>query len=110
MVSNMSHLDYMKIIDIAASTLEHGSDLQVNATDLKVYAAKIRLSDASAVNIKIEIGDYDLEFNLNKKEISPKRFRKWISEFEYELEQVFLDNVKMSYKENRDEYILTIAF
>ena len=73
-------------------------------------AATIKLSDDSVININIRIGEYDLELTMNKNEFDSRKFKKWIKIFEYQLEQSFLKNIRLSYAENTDQYILNVSF
>lgn len=106
----MSHVDYMKVIDIAASSLEPSCSLKVNALDMKLYSAEITLADDSLVKIKIRINEYSLDLTIMKSDLTFKTFSKWIKTFEYNLEQDFYKNIKMTVVQNNNEYQLNVAF
>ncbi len=106
----MTQINYITVLEIAAKTLEEDSELTVKATDLKTYEGTIKLSDNSEIVIKGQTGKYSIGLAMKKKSIPEKRLQKWIDRLEYELEQSFLKNIKVSYRSNIDEYILEIDF
>lgn len=106
----MSHVDYMKVIDIAAASLKPGTAPKVNAVDIQLYAAEVEISDNASVKFQIRIGDYNLDFTIEKDNLPSKEFSKWVKVFEYQLEQNFFRNIKVSFTENSDEYRMSVMF
>lgn len=106
----MPPIDYMKVLDIAATTMEISSHIEVQALDIKLFKAVLTRDDGSIAEIFIRVGDYDLELSLDKTALNKKEFQKWLSKFEFELEQVFFKNINLKSSETKLEYKINIEF
>ncbi len=106
----MPAIDYMKVLDIAATTMEISAHIEVKAIDLKIFKASFPRDDGSIAEIIIRVGDFDLELSLNKTALSKKEFQKWLGKFEFDLEQAFLKNIHLESSETKLEYKINIEF
>ncbi len=106
----MPPIDYMKVLDIAAFTLETASHIEVNALDLKLFNASLSREDGSLIEILMRVNEYDLELTLNKKVLNRKDFRKWLTKLEYQLEQNFFKNISIEQTESKNEYKIRVQF
>jgi hypothetical protein len=106
----MPPIDYMKVLDIAAFTMETASHIEVNALDLKLFSASLSREDGSIIEILLRVNDYDLELSLNKKAFNRKEFQKWLTKFEFQLEQNFFKNISIEQSESKNEYRVKIMF
>lgn len=106
----MPSIDYMKVLDIAAHTLETSSHIEVTALDLKIFKAALTREDGSIIEIFIRVHDYDLELSFSNKILDRKEFQKWLSGFEYQLEQNFFKNISLDYSQSASEYKINIQF
>ena len=106
----MPPIDYMKVLDIAALTLETASHIEVQALDLKLFKAALSREDGSVIEIIMNVGEFDLELSLEKKILNKKEFQKWLGKFEFQLEQNFLKNISFEQSETKKEYKVKIEF
>ncbi len=106
----MPAIDYMKVLDIATFTLGTSSHIEFKALDLKLFSAVLTREDGSTFEILLRTSDYDLELSLNKTALNKKEFKKWLTKFEYELEQGFFKNIILKSSENKLEYKINIEF
>ncbi len=106
----MSAIDYMKVIDVIALTLETNSHIEVHALDLKLYRATLTRPDSTKIDFDVKVADFDIELSLEKEAISEREFLKWLPNFEFYLEQNFLTNVKIEKSENSTQHVVKIIF
>jgi len=106
----MPPIDYMKVLDIAAQALGTSSHVEVNSLDLKIFNAVIRQDDKSELNILLTVNDYDLELNIDNIFSSKKEFQKWLSRFEFLLEQNFFKNISLVHSGSSQKYKIKVLF
>jgi hypothetical protein len=110
MEDTMTDIDYMKVLDIAAQTMDTSSKGEVQALDLSIFKSVITKPDGSKIEITLKIHNFDLEIFLDKKTFSEKELDKWLNKFEYQLEQNFFKNITITHSENKTEYRIKIVF
>jgi hypothetical protein len=106
----MPKIDYMKVLDIAALTLEASSHIEVRALDLTIFNAVLTRNDGSEMNILVKTSDYELELTLDNIFPNTKEFDKWLGKFEFQLEQNFFKNIALEHRDNGNEYKIKILF
>lgn len=106
----MPPIDYMKVLDIAALTLEAGSHIELNALDLKLFKASLTREDGSVLSIILKINEYDLELSIDKEVLDKKQFQEWLTKFEFQLEQNFFKNISLERAESKNDYKIKILF
>lgn len=109
----MSVIEYRKIIDVMAGSLEAGNAVELNyAHDAERKFDLIDVKMTTAGNEKIECRVYlrqkFLEMVFNKKFFTPAKYQKFLSRFEYDLEQSFGRNIRLDSDEGTLEYKLKI--
>jgi hypothetical protein len=109
-VNIMPQIDYIKVLDIAALTLETSSHIEVRALDLTIFNAVLIRDDGSELNILVKTSDYELELTLDNIFANNKEFEKWLSKFEYQLEQNFFKNISLEHHGSGKEYKIKILF
>lgn len=106
----MPQIDYMKVLDIAALTLETSSHINVQALDLTIFKAVLIRDDGSELNIIVKTSDYDLELTFDNIFSNNKEFQKWLRKFEFQLEQNFFKNISLEHHDRGKEYKIKILF
>ncbi len=106
----MSNLDYMKIFDAAASSLNASAHINVEALDLNKYSAEISLQNAAVIKFTAVLDEYSLELFCTKDSLKYKDYARFLSRFEYNLEQMFLKNVRIESHETTKDYKIKISF
>jgi len=106
----MPAIDYMKVLDIAAFTLETASHIELIALDLTLFSAKLSRDDGSIFEIIMKVSDFDLELTFNKDILNKKEFEKWLNRFEFQLEQNFYKNISIEQSQSKSEYRLLVKF
>jgi len=106
----MPAIDYMKLLDIAALTLETSSHIEVNALDLKLFKAVLSREEGSDIEILVKIDEFEIELSFDNKIMSEKEFDKWLRKFEYHLEQHFFKNISIETSESKQDYRVKILY
>jgi hypothetical protein len=106
----MPPIDYMKVLDIAAFTLETASHIELQALDLNLFNAVLTRDNGNTFEILMKINEFDLELSLGKKNLNKKEFHKWLNKFEFQLEQNFFKNISLEPHEAAKEYKIKILF
>lgn len=106
----MPQIDYMKVLDIAALTLETSSHIEIKALDLTIFNAVLIRADGSELNILVKTGNYEIELTFEDIFPSNKEFEKWLSKFEFQLEQSFFKNISLEHSGNEKEHKVKILF
>ncbi len=106
----MPQIDYMKVLDIAALTLETSSHIEIKALDLTIFNAVLIRDDGSELNILVKTSDFELELTLDNIFSNNKEFEKWLSKFEFQLEQNFFKNISLEHQGNGKKYEIKILF
>lgn len=106
----MSQIDYVKIIDIMGRTLRFDKTLSLEGLGTEIMNATVAFKDAEGVEYpsRVAIARYSMEVTLRRAAVDEKTFNKWLSMFEYELEQTFARNVEIDVVEDALDYRLTI--
>ncbi len=106
----MPPIDYMKVLDIAAFTLETASHIELIALDLKLFSARLSRDNGSTFEILMKLSEFDLELSFNKDILGKKEFQKWLNRFEFQLEQNFYKNISLEHHETGREYKIKMLF
>lgn len=106
----MSDVDYNKIFYAAASALDASANVTVEALDLDTYTAGITLENGSLLTLTAVSGEYSIELSLAKESLKRREYIKFLSRFEYNLEQKFFKNIKFESREMSGEYRIKISF
>jgi len=100
----------MKVLDIAALSLNSDSKTEFNAIDLNKFSMTALTPEGNTVEFILIPGEFQLELSAGKRDFDAKLFTKWLSEFEYRLEQHFLKNFVIDTSETAKEYRIKIIF
>ncbi|MBP7583622.1 MAG: hypothetical protein KBA61_06290 [Spirochaetes bacterium] len=105
----MGTQEYRKIIDVMAGSLEAGKAVDLNYLhDTSRKLDVIDVTMTTAANDKIEcrvlLRQGFLELTFNKRFFTPAKYQKFISRFEYDLEQSFGRNIHLDSEEETLEY------
>lgn len=111
----MSSIDYMKVIDIISKTFGANKEVDLKATHdrqdkIDKFDITMTLSDGSNLTYRILLFRHELDILLEKKCIDGKQFKKWISNFEYELEQSLFTNIHLNVSDEINEYKIKVTF
>lgn len=106
----MTSIDYMKVLDIAALTLESESHINVTAKDLNRFTALIKSPEGKDIEFEVNLSEFSMELSVKKEIFDPKELQKWLTKFEYQLEQNFFKNIVIEKSDNSREFIIKIEF
>ena len=98
----MSTIDYMRIIDIISKSFDADRNVDLTAKHEKfdIFNIVMTLHSGGTVPYKINMHKYELHIIIEKKYFITKKFSRWLSDFEYDLEQEFKVNIKVSHEED----------
>jgi hypothetical protein len=107
----MPELDFRKVVSILGRTLDMSTDFDIArgeaATDN--YTVTFTHKDGSAVTCRIVQGNFRIMLEIARKAFDAKKFDRWVNSFEYELEQAFKSNIKVTVDEDPVNYRITVA-
>ncbi len=106
----MTSIDYMKVLDIAALAMQSESHIRVEALDLKKFKATINSPEGKDIEILASVSEFSMDLSLARDMLEPKKLRKWLTEFEYLLEQNFYKNIIIEDAGNSREFKIKIDF
>lgn len=106
----MPHIDYMKLLHIAANTLETSTQVDLNTLDINYYKAVLSRADRSNFEMLVRVHEFEIELAFSNKILTKKEMQKWLPKFEFQLEQNFLKNIEITQTESNNEYKLRIQF
>jgi len=108
----MTTIDYMKVIDTIAETMGAVSKVTMDAEHDKVdrFDCTVPLVEGESHKFSLYLHKYFLQFTMSKDEMEDREYAKWLSKFEYALEQQFFRNIRLERKEGVAEYRLEIHF
>jgi hypothetical protein len=111
-MSTLDHENYRKVIQIVAESLDSSEDLTIDAAHDKVDIFDVSFTTVQGEQKQFRIlrKKYELDVIIKKEYFPEKKFDKWLSNFEYELEQTFLTNIKVDVDENPVNYDITVHF
>ncbi len=93
----MANIDYMKVIDLITKMFSARGDIELKASHDKVdiFDFTLNLKDGTALQCRVYHDQHSLEVVFDKDHLTDSEYQKWLSKFEYELEQEFLRNIKI---------------
>ncbi len=107
----MPEFDYRKVVSIIARTLNVESDISLVPSRENINLFDVSFADKSGEKVECRIRNdkFKLEVKIRKSYFNEKKFQRWIRDFEYELEQAFLSNIKVSVEHDSADYRITLA-
>lgn len=91
-------MDYMKIVDLVARILgsEH-NDLKARHDGVDIVEITMTLTGGSTLAYKMFPSRYETAMTFSKKSLSPEQFKRLVSKLEFEAEQAFMKNVRVTH-------------
>jgi hypothetical protein len=107
----MSKIDYMKVLDIAAETLKTGR-FKIDYPVKTGEKFEITMQGAGRTPNKFTatLLENELELVFPKDNFLDHEFKKWLADFEYELEQAFLININIKAGQEASKFTVRITF
>ena len=108
----MSKIDYLKVIDLMARTLKLDQHVDVANPDkeFNVFAVEMKGINEDIKQCRLVVRDFDMDLVFKKIYFTEQEFEKFISRFEYDLEQTFFKNIEMDVDEDVVNYKVKIHF
>ena len=111
-MGQMPEFDYHKVVSIIARTLNVESDISLVPVKGNLNLFDVSFSDKNGQKVECRIinDKFKLEVKIRKSYFDEKKFQRWIRDFEYELEQAFLSNIKVSVDQDEAaDYRITLS-
>lgn len=105
----MPKIDYMKVIGALSRTLNLEA-IDMKFRDKSTDRLEVTLGGDAVQEKKflLSLSDYTVELAFSKQYLQGKEFNKWLSNFEYELEQAFVKNADVHVSGDASNHILKI--
>jgi hypothetical protein len=106
----MPKVDYMKVIGAMSRTLNLET-IDMKFRDKSTDRLEVTLGGDAVQEKKflLSLSDYAVELVFSKQYLAGRDFDKWVTRFEYELEQAFVRNVDMHVSGDTSNHILKIT-
>lgn len=106
----MATIDYMKLIGVLSRTLKL-EIIDVKFHDKSTDRLDITMGGEAVQEKKflLSLTGFSAELAFPKQYLTGKDFEKWISRFEYELEQAFMKNAEIHTGADASNHILKIT-
>lgn len=106
----MSKIDYMKFIGALGRTLRMET-VDMKFQDSSTNRLEITMGGASMPEKKFQlsIADFSLELAFPAAYLQGRDLQKWISSFEYELEQAFMKNVDLHVNTDSSRHLVRVT-
>lgn len=103
-------MEYMKIVDLVARILgsEH-NELKARHDRVDIIEITMTLANGQALPYRMLPSQYETEMIFSKKHLSPVQFERLWSKLEFELEQIFMKNVRLTLNDEFAEYKIKVA-
>ncbi|HOD13931.1 MAG TPA: hypothetical protein PK307_05300 [Spirochaetota bacterium] len=106
----MAKIDYMKVVGVLGRTLK------LETVDMKFQDAtsdrlEITMGGPSIPEKKVllSIADFSIELSFSADYLQGRDFQKWLSSFEYELEQAFVTNVDLHVNSDASKHVIRVT-
>ncbi len=111
----MGTIDYMKVVDIISKTFGAKREVQLDASHDRSnktdkFDIVMTTQDGGKIPYKIYLFRHELDIIFDKQYFESKSFKKWVSLFEYELEQAMFINIKLNITEDAAKYTIKVIF
>ncbi len=96
----MSYIDYMKVIDCAVMLFnaDPSFDLKARHEKTDIFDITMTIPGEKTRSFRCTVSGNDIKLIMPLSLFdSNEDFRKWLSKFEYELEQTFFMNIRLDY-------------
>ncbi len=110
----MRNIDYMKVADLVSKTF--GADKNLQSEGMhdkldKIDKINFVMTLPSGIDIPFRFFLYanSIDMVIEKKYFETVKFEKWLSSFEFELEQQMLKNIKVNVSRDHREYKIRIS-
>ncbi len=109
----MKTIDYMKVIDIISILFGADKKVELKAhhdRETDIFDIKTIRADGTELSYRILLQQHNMVLIIEKQYFKSVKFHKWISRFEYEMEQTFYKNIKIDINEEAIDYRVNITF
>lgn len=107
----MATIDYMKVIDLISQLFNAEKvDYSSSHSKFDIFDIVLTLKNNIERKCRLYLDKSYLEIIFNKGYLSEKEFDKWISKFEFQLEQIFLRNIKIETHSESENYRIKITY
>lgn len=109
----MGVIEYRKIIDVMAGSLEAGKSLELNYSHdannkIDVIDVAMKTPAGDKVDCRVYLRAIYLELVFEKKNFKQALFDKFLTRFEYDMEQTFMRNIHLERADTTNEYRIRI--
>jgi hypothetical protein len=106
----MSKIDYMKVVGVLGRTLKLET-IDMKFQDTTSNRLEITMGGPSMPERKflLSIADFSLELTFSSGYVQGRDLQKWLSAFEYELEQAFMSNVDLHVNSDSSRHVIKVT-
>lgn len=100
----------MKVIDIISRLFGSEKGPEITGFHEKTDNLDVRLPLAGGeISLRLTLEKYDIVILITRKGFPAPDFGKWVSRFEYELEQTFFSNIRVEVHTEGENYRIRIS-
>lgn len=107
---NLQGMDYMKLVDLIARILgsEH-NELKARHDRVDIIEISMTLADGKTLPYRMFPTRYETDLVFSKKNLTPDQFKLLTAKLEFEAEQIFMKNVRISVDDEIADYKIKLA-
>lgn len=109
-MSSRDPLDYRKVIIAVAKTLNASRDVTIDASHSRADIFDVTTAGEGGAPVKYRLEKLDafMMLTIGHDIVPDPAFKRWIANFEYELEQTFLTNIRLETTRESSHYRVKI--
>jgi hypothetical protein len=106
----MTKIDYMKVVGVLGRTLKMET-VDMKFQDSTSNRLEVTMGGPSMPEKKFQlsIADFSLELAFPADYLQGRDLQKWISSFEYELEQAFVTNIELHVNSDASKHVIRVT-
>ncbi len=106
----MAKIDYMKVVGVLGRTLKMET-VDMKFQDSTSNRLEVTMGGPSMPEKKFQlsIADFSLELAFPAAYLQGRDLQKWISSFEYELEQAFVTNIDLHVNSDASKHVVRVT-
>ncbi len=107
----MPQLEFRKVLLIFGRIMDIVPDFDLTENRERNNSYTVTFKDKTGAEISCTLinGPFIMELHIAKMHFENMKFDRWVHSFEYELEQAFLTNIKVTVDEDATTYRISIA-
>ncbi len=108
----MKEYDYNKVLKIFAKVTGKNRKMEFETQSERTDIFTVIFSDDQEKNMRCSVilNKYNMDISIPIQDIDEKKYKKLLTDFEYEMEQAYLRNIELEISEDEKSHHIKIEF